>query len=456
LVQPLEVVVRDRLMLLAGPLALLLASVVPAAGQDAPRPRPAAAPAAAAEDTDATLLNETELDDLVAPVALYPDSLLAQVLVAATYPLDLVKADRFIADNPDLADSERADRVETMDWDESVQVLAGGFPTVVQRMAADLDWTERLGDAMLAQSDGVFDAVQRMRARAEASGALSTNEAQTVASEGDTISIAPTDPGVVYVPAYDPATAFTSAPTAPVVIDGGVSSTDLLTTGAVAFGSAMLVDAIFDDDDDDWDDYWHGPPVIDWDDDDFRPRPGIDVDGDVDVDIDRSRDRIRIGDGDPGNGWQPTPAQRDEARDRIAARKQAGGGAGAGEAAKIRARRDADDPARARMKAAVAERTAAPERVRQKPASAMHRSADRPKAAAQRGATSLKRDHTGAATKARSAAGKRPAAVHKPAHAKPAVRKAGPKHSAFKSHGGGRAKAHAASRRGGHSVHRRR
>ena len=143
-------------------------------------------------------------------MALYPDSLLTQVLVAATYPLDLVKADRFIADNADLADNDRADQAEQQDWDPSVQVLAGGFPTVVQQMASELDWTEELGDAMLAQTDDVLDAVQRQRARAVAVGNLTTNDAQVVEEADDTISIAPAEPEVVYVPQYDATTAYTT------------------------------------------------------------------------------------------------------------------------------------------------------------------------------------------------------------------------------------------------------
>ena len=197
------------------------------------------------------LLSADALDDLVAPVALYPDSLLTQVLVAATYPLDVMKADRFLEDNADLPDQERADLVDLEEWDESVRVLAAGFPDVLARMADDIDWTEELGDAMLAQTDDLLDAVQRLRAQAEAAGNLESNEAQTVEVEGDSISIAPADPQVVYVPAYDPQTVYTTPVTQPTVVydDPGVSWGSVLTTGAIAFGSALLVDEIFDDDD---------------------------------------------------------------------------------------------------------------------------------------------------------------------------------------------------------------
>ncbi len=238
------------------------------------------------------LLAEEELDTLVAPVALYPDSLLTQVLVASTFPLDIIKADRFITAETDLSDKDRAAKAEEQDWDPSVQVLAGGFPTVVQKMATEIDWTEQLGDAMLAQTDDVLDAVQRQRARAAAVGNLETNEAQVVEQTEDSISIAPAEPDVVYVPQYDATTAYTMPFTAPAVVDTGISTSDVLTTGAIAFGSALLVNEIFDDDDD-WDDYWDDGPNIDWDEGDFNARPGINVDGDVNIDRERNVDRDR-------------------------------------------------------------------------------------------------------------------------------------------------------------------
>jgi hypothetical protein len=310
------------------------AALLPVAGQAQEADDSAVAPAVeeAAEDPGAApaaedLLSDDELDDLVAPIALYPDSLLTQVLVAATYPLDVMKADRFLDENADVADSARADLAEAQDWDQSVKVLASGFPDVLGRMADDIDWTEELGDAMLAQTDDLLDAVQRMRAQAEATGNLTSNEAQTVEVEGDNISIAPADPQVVYVPSYDPVTTYTTPATAPTVVydDPGVSFGDVLATGAIAFGSAMLVDEIFDDDDD-WDDYWDDDwDPIDWDDDAvFR---GRDVDIEGDVNIDRSRD-VRIGDrdGDQGNRgarWEADRQRREEARRNIGNRQDA-------------------------------------------------------------------------------------------------------------------------------------
>ncbi|MEM6354195.1 MAG: DUF3300 domain-containing protein [Pseudomonadota bacterium] len=140
----------------------------------------------------APLLTDDEIDELVVPVALFPDALLAQVLVAATFPFEIVRADPWLAENAELTEDERATaaEAEAESWDESVSVLAAGFPTVVHGMAKDIDQTEILGDAMLAQSDDVLDSVQRLRAQADAVGNLETNDAQTVTVEGHNITSA--------------------------------------------------------------------------------------------------------------------------------------------------------------------------------------------------------------------------------------------------------------------------
>jgi hypothetical protein len=228
------------------------------------------------------LLTDAELDELVAPIALYPDALLAQVLVASTYPLQIVKADRIIAESEGLSDEELSATLSEQDFDPSVLVLLSGFPTVVERMAADLDWTERLGIAMLQQDEDVLAAVQRMRADARDMGYLSSNEAQVVEEENGEIYIAPADPEVVYVPSYDPDVVYSApAPAEPYYVAPAQSASpfswqNLATTGVIAFGSALLVNELWgddDDDDDDWDDYWRRPRPVDWDDREFYPRP---------------------------------------------------------------------------------------------------------------------------------------------------------------------------------------
>src|SRR4029078_3980408 len=110
----------------------------------------------------------------------------------------------------DLPEKERADKAAAQEWDPSIATLAAGFPSVIGRMADDRDWTENLGDAVLAQPDDVLDAVQRMRSRAVAAGTLTSNDAQVVETEDDNVTIDPADPNVVYVPAYDASTAYTA------------------------------------------------------------------------------------------------------------------------------------------------------------------------------------------------------------------------------------------------------
>lgn len=324
-------------------LALAMLLVFQAGGsaaQTAPPPTtserpPPPAPRAETDDPDAgdPRFTDAELDGIVAPVALYPDSLLTQIFVAATYPLDVVKAERLLGGKTDMTAEARADAVEGEDWDPSVRMLAAGFPTVIDRMAEDLDWTQDLGNAVALQTDDVLAAVQRMRADAREVGNLGSNDAQVVEVQGDTISIAPAKEGTVYVPTYDPDTVYTQpAATAPVVADPGYTGTDMLMTGAIAFGGAFLINEIFDDDDD-WDDYWRGPPRIDWDDGEFNPRPDVNIDGDVTINRGRFNDFDRqdggIGDGRIGDradgmrpaGWKPSPARQAEARQQVAARK---------------------------------------------------------------------------------------------------------------------------------------
>jgi hypothetical protein len=153
-------------------------------------------------------LQPGELEALVAPIALYPDALLAQVLMASTYPLEIVEAARGSKANPGLKDKALQDALEKQTWDPSVKALAG-FPSVLQSMNDKLDMTQKLGDAFLAQPKDVTDAVQRLRARALAAGNLKSGKEVTYTSQKDgdqtIIVIEPAEPEVVYVPAYSPA-----------------------------------------------------------------------------------------------------------------------------------------------------------------------------------------------------------------------------------------------------------
>jgi uncharacterized protein DUF3300 len=180
-----------------------------------------------------------ELDQLVAPIALYPDPLLAQILMASTYPLEVVQAARFAKENPNLKGDQLNEALKEQNWDDSVKSLVS-FPQVLAMMDAKLDWTQKLGDGFLAQQKEVMDAVQRLRARAHAEGNLKSTPEQKVTVEPATpaapgaaappppgpapspvvvqqapptvITIQPTNPQVVYVPTYNPTVVYGAWP----------------------------------------------------------------------------------------------------------------------------------------------------------------------------------------------------------------------------------------------------
>src|SRR5215467_9883871 len=201
-------------------------------------PAPPAAP---------TLLKPAELDQLVAPIALYPDPLLAEVLMASTYPLDVVEAERWIGSNKNLPGDQLKAQADKQDWDQSIKSLVA-VPDVLAMMSDKLDWTQKLGDAVVAQNADVMDAVQRLRAKAQANKKLASTPQQTVtvrqAENKPVIAIEPTEPDTIHVPYYDPAVVYGEWPysdyppyafAAPSYIGAGV-----LATG-VAFGSAYAL-----------------------------------------------------------------------------------------------------------------------------------------------------------------------------------------------------------------------
>jgi hypothetical protein len=148
-----------------------------------------------------------EIEALVAPIALYPDDLLSQVLMASTYPLEVVQAARWVKANPNVKGDAAVKAVENQNWDVSVKSLVA-FPQVLEPMNDKLDWTQKLGDAFLADQKSVLDAVQRLRQRADRSGNLKSSEQQKVIVEQEAqqtiIKVVPADPQVIYVPAYNP------------------------------------------------------------------------------------------------------------------------------------------------------------------------------------------------------------------------------------------------------------
>ena len=146
---------------------------------------------------------QEELDQMLAPIALYPDSLLGQILVAATYPDQVTEADQWVSQNKELQGDELNAALDRMDWDLSIKALVP-FPQVLAMMSDKKEWTQRMGDAFLAQQADVMDTVQRLRAKAHAQGNLKSTEQQKVVVRGESIEIEPANPRVVYVPTYNP------------------------------------------------------------------------------------------------------------------------------------------------------------------------------------------------------------------------------------------------------------
>jgi hypothetical protein len=156
---------------------------------------------------DAPLWSPSDLDQLTGPIALYPDPLVAQILPAATYPLDVVSAGQWLRTNP----TAPPEAIDAQSWDPSVKAVAH-YPTVLEKMADNVDWTQQLGEAYLNQPSDVMDSIQRLREEAQSDGALVTTPQQQVLVDGGTISIIPAQPEVIYVPEYDPAVVYVRRP----------------------------------------------------------------------------------------------------------------------------------------------------------------------------------------------------------------------------------------------------
>jgi len=187
---------RGSVLLLSMLLAFEPAAYAQYEGSVTPPPPNAPAPAQHA-------FSQQELDQMLAPIALYPDPLLSQILMASTYPLEVVDAARWSRANPNLGGDDAVRAVQQMDWDPSVKSLVA-FPQILQVMDEKLDWTERLGDAFLAQEAQVMSTVQNLRQRAYAAGNLSSNDQIRVEPEGQIIVVEPANPDIIYVPYYDP------------------------------------------------------------------------------------------------------------------------------------------------------------------------------------------------------------------------------------------------------------
>jgi hypothetical protein len=209
--------------------------------------QPANQPAPSAATSDQQLKPE-ELDALVSPIALYPDTLLSQVLIASTYPLEVVQADRWANENKKLKGDELKAAVDKQGWDESIKSLAA-TPSVLTMMSTKLDWTQKLGDAVLAQQPEVMDAIQRLRVKADNNKKLTSTKEQKVTKTQQQgkqiIAIEPAQPDTVYVPYYDPAVVYGQWPYPayppysyypPGYVAGGILATGLAFGAGYALG----------------------------------------------------------------------------------------------------------------------------------------------------------------------------------------------------------------------------
>jgi uncharacterized protein DUF3300 len=275
--------VRLHLSKLLGLLACLALTVVSAQDASKSTSKDASKPAAT--------FKPEELEQIVAPIALYPDSLLAQVFMASTYPLEIVEAARWSKEHADLKGEALQKEIQKQSWDDSVKALTN-FPDVITMMNEKLDWTQKLGDAFLAQQKDVMDAVQRLRVKAKDAGNLKSSKEQTVKTEPapagaattQTIIIESTDPEVVYVPSYNPTVVYGAWPYPayppyyyypPAYAAGGMFFA--FSVGVVVGGGGCC---------------WGGYP--NWNTGD------VDIDINNDIDIDRG-DNVNVGDGDRGD-----------------------------------------------------------------------------------------------------------------------------------------------------------
>ena len=190
---------------LAWVMVLLLALPPGSFAQQSETAQPGSAPPATAP------VKQEELDQVLAAIALYPDPLVSQILMASTYPLEIVLANRFMQQNKNLKGDALTKALEPEDWDPSVKSLVN-FPQVLTMMSEKLEWTQKLGDAFLADQKRVLDTIQSLRAKAQAEGNLKTTKEQTVIVEEKIIKIEPTDPEVIYVPSYNPTVVYGAWP----------------------------------------------------------------------------------------------------------------------------------------------------------------------------------------------------------------------------------------------------
>jgi hypothetical protein len=263
----------QRLALLASVSVFVAAAPTSALAQDA-------APAATAQPSiPGGSLTTAELEEMLGPIALYPDELLANVLAASVYPDEVAEAANF------MKSPGAKDKIDSRDWEAPVKAIAK-VPDVLKMMAEFPDWTTAIGQAYLTQAQDVMATIQTLRKKAKANGSLISNDQQTVVVQQDTVYIQAADPEIIYVPSYEPTVVYVDDP-----------YDDAVAAGIIGFGMGVAVGAIWADLDCDW---HHG--CVGW--------------GDVDVDIDRNfNGDINIGNdvnigngnrvGNQGGAWAP-------------------------------------------------------------------------------------------------------------------------------------------------------
>jgi len=272
---------------------------------------------------DARPFKPEELEQIVAPIALYPDPLVAQIFMASTYPLEVIQAARFAKTNPNLKGDALNEELKKQTWDDSVKALVG-FPQVLEMMDSQLEWMQKLGDAVLAQQKDTMGAIQRLRAKAQSAGNLKSTEQQKVIveqAEGQpqqqtVIRIEPASPEVIYVPTYNPTVVYGGWPYPaypPYYYYPPYYPVGYFATAAIAFGIGMAVGGAI----------WGG---CNW------------GGGNIDIDVNRQNnfnrnvnrgDRVSPRDGNRGGGargdrgtWQHNPEHRKGAQYRDSATQQ--------------------------------------------------------------------------------------------------------------------------------------
>jgi hypothetical protein len=204
-------------------------------------------PTAKQPESEQPLLKAKELEALVAPIALYPDPLLAEILIASTYPLEVVQADRWLRSNKHLKEDGLKSEADKQSWDGSIKSLAG-TPSVLEMMSTQLEWTQKLGNAVLAQQSDVMSAIQRLRSKAYQNGKLTSTKGQTVSTRqvesNQIVTIEPAAPDAISVPYYDPAVVYAPWPSSdypPYYFEPPAYIPANIVQAGIAFGAGYLL-----------------------------------------------------------------------------------------------------------------------------------------------------------------------------------------------------------------------